>query len=163
MLNLLKKLLAGKPASQVAAVPAEFPAYVDKAIQLITASSGQLEDGELLGLFVAAGIPETEATELVVFLPIAFCRHALTNVKWPDYYVECISEHQQQKVSYDSNLRYGAIQHALRAYLAGDYQQGDYYKIAGRCASFHALNTLLLKHPGAKLADLKVTPEHILR
>ena len=161
MLNLLKKLLAGKSAPQAAALPAEFPAYVDKAIQLITASSGQLEDDELLGLFVAAGIPETEAIELLLFLPTAFCRHMPPQVGWPSYYVEYISEAKQVEIPYSSNLRFLAIQESMNSYLAGNFNQEDFLKIAGRNASYKALNQLLLA--GGKLENAEVSPEYVVR
>jgi hypothetical protein len=161
MLTFLKKLFAGKAAPKATAVPADFPAYAEKAIRLITAGSGQFEDDKLIGQLVAVGIPEMEATELLLFLPTAFCRHMLPQVDWPTYYVEYISEAKQIEIPYSENLRFLAIQEAMNAYLAGDFTQEDYLKIAGRSASFKSLNQLLLA--GGKLENAEVSPEYVVR
>ena len=163
MKQFFKKLFGNTPPVQETDVLAEFSSHATKAIALLTQGTGQLEDDEIIDLLLANGIPHHEATELLLFLPIAFCRHLLTQVKWPDYYIEYVSEQQQQQILYRDNPRYEIIQYALKAYLAGNFRREDYHKISGRCASFHALNTLLLQYPGTKLEELKVTPEHILR
>ena len=161
--NFFKNLFGNPSTISTAIVPAEFSGYASKAIALLANSHGQLEDDEIITLLLAHGIPHHEATELLLFLPIAFCRHLLSRVKWPDYYIEYVSEQQQSYVFYRDNPRYEIIQQALTTYLAGDFRREDYHKISGRCASFHAFNTLLLQYPGTKLEEMKVTPEHILR
>ena len=133
------------------------------AIQLIAASNGQLEDEELQVLFVAKGIPETEATELLLFLPTVFCRHMLPQVAWPTFYVEYISEKEKPQIEYSQNFRYVAMQQAMTAYLASPFTQADFLKIAGRSASFKAINSLLNDNPAANLKDVELTPEYVVR
>ena len=162
MLKLLRSLLAGDQTNSGDSMPSEFPRYTQQAIRLITESHGQLEDEQLLSLFEANGIPPKEAVELLLFLPQAFCRRFLSVVKWPDYYLEYVSEKKSIKRFYTDNERYTVILNALQTYIAGDFIQSDYYKIAGRSASFHSLNQLLLDNPGRKLAEAIVSPEIII-
>ena len=144
-----------------ASAPAEYLAYATQAISLLTESDGQLEDAQLIDLFLANGIPQREATELLLFLPVAFCRNLLPQLKWHDYYWEYLSDEKQIKRRYADNERYSIIQKALENYLAGDFTKADYHKIAGRSASFHALNELLLANPGRKFTEVIVTPETV--
>ncbi len=143
-------------------VPAEFPSYATRAINLLTNSDGQLEDAQVVDLFLTNGIPQREATELLVFLPVAFCRNLLPQMKWHDYYWEYISDKKQIKRQYTDNERYNLIQKALENYLAGDFTKADYNKIAGRSASFHALNQLLLDNPDRELTEISITPETVV-
>ncbi|MBF9142031.1 hypothetical protein [Hymenobacter properus] len=163
MLNFIRKLFISKPAPKADAMSAEFPAYADKAIQLIATSNGQLENKELLGLFTTAGIPETEATELLLFLPTAFCRHMLPKVAWPAYYVEYVSDKDQKQVQYADNLRYLAMQAAMMRYLTTPFEQADFLKIAGRSAAFKTINSLLKDHPAFSPEDVELTPEYVVR
>lgn len=127
----------------------------------MTNSNGQLEDEEVVKLFCMNSIPRDEAIELLLFLPDAFCRHMLPQIDWPSYYVEFVSQEKQIQIQYSENPRFLAIQEAMASYLAGDFTQADFLKIAGRSASFKALNQLLLA--GGKLENAEVAPEHIVR
>jgi len=142
-------------------MPPAFADYARRAIALLAGSSGELEDEEVIGLFCANAIPHAEATELLLFLPDAFCRHMIPQIAWPAYYVEYISEQNQKQIQYADNSRFLTIQRAMHAYLAGDFEQTDFLKLAGRSASFKALNQLLLA--GGKLANADVTPAYIVR
>ena len=162
MLRFLRSLFTSRQTNSVDSMPAEFYWYTQQAIRLITESHGQLEDEQILSLFEKNGIPPKEAIELLLFLPQAFCRHLLSKVAWPDYYLEYVSEVKSIKRFYADNKRYGVILSALQAYLAGEFMQADYYKIAGRSASFHSLNQLMLDNPSRNLAEAIVTPETII-
>ncbi|TVT38319.1 hypothetical protein FNT36_19155 [Hymenobacter setariae] len=142
--------------------PNGFAGYADLAIRLITDSNGQLEDGQIIALLEANGIPRTEAVELLLFLPMAFCRHLLPIINWPDHYFEYISKEKQIKHLYSDNQRYTIIQKALLHYLAGNFTNADYYKIAGRSASFHSINQILLANPERKISEVLVTPETVI-
>lgn len=142
-------------------VPIEFPLYTDKAILLITNSNGQLEDVQVLDLFVTNSIPHKEAIELLLFLPTAFCRHMLSQLDWLVYYIEQTATDKNREVTYASNARYIAIQDALSRYLAGNFTQKDYLKVAARDASFKSLNQLLAN--GGRLEDAIISPEIIIR
>lgn len=159
--NFFKTLFGSKPNAEANAIPPGFSAYASTAIQLVANSETSLKDEELISLLCANAIPHNEATELLLFLPVAFCRHMLPQIEWPAYYVRHISESKQIKVQYSENPRFLAIQGAMAIFLAGDFKQADFLKIAGRSASFHVINKLLLD--GGKLEDISVTPEHVLR
>jgi hypothetical protein len=77
MLKRLKSIFKGIQSTSNISIPDAFAVYVDQAIYLITNSTGQLEDKQIITLLEAHGIPRSEATELLLFLPIAFCRHLL--------------------------------------------------------------------------------------
>jgi hypothetical protein len=163
MLNFIKRVFERQALPKAAVIPADFPAYASKAIRLIASSNGELKDGELVSLFTAKGIPQIEATELLLFLPTAFCRHMLPNVAWPAYYIDYISEDTQHKVPYSANLRYTAIQEAMSAYLAGNFRQEDFLKIAGRSASFKAIKSLLNDSPAFNPEDVEIASEYVVR
>ncbi|GAB3851062.1 hypothetical protein GCM10028822_17280 [Hymenobacter terrigena] len=142
-------------------MPIEFPAYTRRAIALVANSNGHLEDEEVVNLFCANSIPRDEAIELLLFLPDAFCRHMLPQVDWPSYYVEFVSQEKQIQIQYSDNPRFLAIKEAMTSYLAGDFKQADFLKIASRSASFKALNQLLIA--GGKLENADIAPEYIVR
>lgn len=145
-----------------ASVPAEFPVYATWAINLLISSDGQLEDAQVIDLFLANGIPHQEAIELLLFLPVAFCRNMLPQMQWHNYYWEYISDKTQAKHLYANNEHYSIIQGALENYLAGDFTQADYLKIAGRSASFRAINQLLLDNPDQELTEISIAPETVI-
>ena len=148
-------------ASNITAMPTEFPSYAKKAVQLLAASHGQLEDTQVVDLFIANSIPHEEAIELLLFLPTAFCRHMMPQINWPLYYIEQDITGTLTEVYYIENSRYTAIKITLMHYLAGDFTQQDYLKIAGRNASFKALNKLMLN--GGLLENASISPEVIIR
>jgi hypothetical protein len=151
-----------KSAPNAASVPVEFPVYATRAINLLANSDGQLEDAQVIDLFLANGIPQREATELLLFLPVAFCRNMLPQMQWHNYYWEHLSDKKQIKHLYADNERYCLIQRALENYLAGDFTQADYLKIAGRSASFRAINQLLMDNPDRELTEISITPETVV-
>jgi hypothetical protein len=157
-----QRLLQQSPSSNGTPIPIEFANYAANAIQLLTAADIQITDEQIISLFSTNNIPHKEAVELLLFLPIAFCRNLLPQIDWPNYYWEYISERKRIKHLYAENKRYKAIQEALQDYLAGNFTKTDYHKIAGRSASFHAINQLLLDNPTRKLAEVLVTPETII-
>jgi hypothetical protein len=157
MFKRLKSIFKNKRSA-----PDAFASYADQAIRLIAESNGQLEDKQIITLLEAGGIPNTEAIELLLFLPVAFCRHLLPTITWHNHYFEYISKEKQVKRLYTDNQRYLLIQEALQRYLAGSFTKTDYYKIAGRSASFHSINQILLDNPGRKLSEVVVTPETVI-
>jgi hypothetical protein len=109
MLQFLRSLFTSKQTESANSIPVEFPRYTQQAIRLITESNGQLEDAQILSLFEKSGIPLKEAVELLLFLPQAFCRHLLSEINWPDYYLEYVSEAKSVKHFYADNKRYVVI------------------------------------------------------
>ncbi len=83
-------------------------------------------------------------------------------MQWHNYYWEYISDKKQIKRLYADNERYIIVQRALEDYLTGDFTQADYLKIAGRSASFRAINQLLLNTPDRELTEISITPETVV-
>lgn len=162
MMRKLFKSLFPTERRALATIPTAFPVYTKQAIRLIIASNGQLTDGQLLALFAENQIPASEAVELLLFLPVAFCRHLLPQIQWPAYYFEYRSAGKSSKKTYAANKRYEIMGAVLRAGIAGGFKQADYYKLAGRSASFHAINRMLLDDPRRKLAEVLVAPETVI-
>ena len=75
-----QRIFRKRPSSISVPVPVEFPTYAKRAIQLLTDSDGQLEDTQVIDLFISNSIPYKEAVELLLFLPTAFCRHMLPQI-----------------------------------------------------------------------------------
>jgi hypothetical protein len=159
--NFFKKLFGSSSSELVNTMPAEFPAYASNAIALLSNSNGQLENQEIMDLFTAEGIPKAEAAELLLLLPTAFCRHMLPRVAWPDHYYEVLSKEKRIRVRYNESPRFLAVQAAMHSYLAGEFTQADFLKIASRSAAFKAINELLTNNPGFKPEDVELTPEYV--
>lgn len=163
MKNFFKKLFGSASTELVDTIPVEFPAYASNAIALLANSNGQLENEDVTGLFTAAGIPKAEAAELLLFLPTAFCRHMLPRVAWPDHYYEVVSKEKRIRIRYNENPRFLAVQAAMLSYLAGEFTQADFSKIASHSAAFKTMNQLLTANPEFKPEDIEFTPEYVVR
>ncbi|WP_375418751.1 hypothetical protein [uncultured Hymenobacter sp.] len=159
MIKFIRSLFS-KPRSSES-LPLDYPSYIRNAVTVVTNTNGQLEDEELINLFVENGIPRNEATELLLFLPTAFCRHLLPLVDWPTYYCEQTASNKNIKIEYADNPRFVAIQNVTAETYASVFEQGNVVKIAGRSASFKAINNLL--NDGGRLEDVAVSPEYVIR
>lgn len=154
-------LFGKKQVPSLSKMPAEFLQYTEKAIRVVTSSNGQLEDEELIALFIEQGIPYKECIELILFLPSAFCRHMLPQVDWPNYYCEQLSSNNTLEIRYADNLRYQVIKTALSDFLKSSFTQEDFLKIAGRDAAFKSINQLL--NAGGKIENVLVSPDIVIR
>jgi hypothetical protein len=135
-------------------VPNEFDAWVRNSFGLLGSLGKQMENGEAVAFLVSHGIPESEAIEIILFVPIAFCRQLLPQVNWPAEYTEFKNSKQVEK-RFSENLRYTIIQGEVNAYWANAPTKEVILNIAGRSAEFQAINNLLLK--GGSLEDVAVS------
>lgn len=134
-------------------VPNNFNLWVKKSIGLL-GSLGKLMDNESASDFlISHGIPENEAIEIVLFVPIAFCRKLLPKVKWPQEYIE-VKNHNQVEKLFSDNPRYLIIEAEVNTYWGTNPKKEVILNIAGRSAEFKAINDLLLK--GGQLEDIQM-------
>lgn len=143
-------------------IPDNFKELTEKAIEFIGRDSKNMENEELLDYLISKGIPDFEAGELIIFLPIAFIRKMLFEVKWLPNYYDVYSEKKKIKRKYSDNMRYKIIERETERYWNSASYNEYVLNIAGRSAEFHAINDLLLNH-GEKLVDMELTETCIIR
>ncbi|MDF2193458.1 hypothetical protein [Paraflavitalea sp. CAU 1676] len=161
-MSFFKSLFTNKPIKDnfPIEVSAEFPQYVKKAIQLL-GEQGVLENEAVFELFTANGIPGKEATEIFLFLPIAFVRHLLPDFNWKDSYLEFYSKKKQIERKYSETKAYLIIHEVTQQYFQNSPVKETVFKIAGRSSEFDAINQFL--HNGGKLEDGELSLTVIMR
>lgn len=142
-------------------IPDNFRELTVRAIDLIGRDSKKMENEELREHLISNRFPDFEAGELIIFLPIAFCRKMLPELNWlPDYF-DFYSEKKKVKRRYKNNSRYRIIEEETETYWNRNPSKDFVLSIAGRSAEFHAINQLLID--GGKLEDVKLTESYIVR
>jgi len=136
----------------------DFSIAVQKSIDLLASCGGS--DGECVEHLVRAGINREHAVEIVLFLPIAFCRRFLPKVNWPSEYIEHVQQNNPIAKRYADNHLYRIIEEETNFYWQNP-QKSIVLNVAGRSAEFHAINNLLLE--GGKLEDIRLTEVHIIK
>jgi len=143
-------------------MPNDFRRLTTIAIELIGgADSKKMENEELCEYLISKGLPEFEASELILFLPTAFCRKLLPELDWPTDYFDYYSENKKIRNKYQDNPRYVVINQETEAYFNGDSLNHVVLNIAGRSAEFNAINQLL--QSGGKLENVGLTETLIIR
>ena len=164
-MGFLKSIFGkNKPSEEVSGtspVPKNFNQLTKKAIELIGRDSLEMENDQLVDYLVSNGIPEHEAIELYLFLPTAFTRKLLPDVKWIPYYVDYYSETNKIKRNYQDNLRYKIIEQETNLYWNNKPNNEYILNIAGRSSEFHAINKLL--NDGGKLENARLVEATIVR
>ncbi len=139
----------------------EFDSYVKKSITLIGTEGKGLENDKLVELLVNSGIPELEAIEIMLFLPVAFCRKLLPQINWHPDYVDFYAEDKQIKRLYNDNPRYIIIQSLTEKYCNERPDKNIIMNVAGRSAEFKSINRLLLN--GGQVKDIDVSQTFVIR
>lgn len=160
-MTFFKTLFARKESSQK--LTRGFRDHVEKAINLLADTNSNLDNGQFMELLVDNGINKYEATEIFLFLPIAFVRLWLTDVKWFDTYIEYFSEQKQVERKFSETPSYKVISDVAKHYFQNSPSRNTVLKIAGRSAEFHAINKLLLDNPDSKLKEIEFSPTVIIR
>src|SRR5918993_4892405 len=142
-MNFIKKIFKSK-LDQTPELDKEFNSYVKKSITLIGTKGQELEDDKLVELLVCNGIPEFDAIEIMLFLPVAFCRKLLPEVKWHPDYVDYYAENRQITRFYKDNPRYLIIQSETEKYWTLGPDKDIMLRVAGRSAEFKSINQLLV-------------------
>lgn len=142
-------------------INSNFHSFVRKSIPIIGSEGRSMDDPELIKLLSRHEIPEEDAIEIVLFVPTAFTRRIITEVSWPNYYLDYYSERKQIKKRYRDNPRYLIIEAETVVFLNSKPGGEIIINIAGRSAEFKAINQLLQN--GSKIEDIQVSPCFIVR
>lgn len=142
-------------------IPKNFNQLTKKAIELIGRGSREMENDALLDHLISNGIPELEAIELFLFLPTAFTRKMLPDLKWLPTYIDHYSESKQAKRKYKENIRFQIMVQETNNYWNNNPDNEFVLNIAGRSSEFHVINNLL--NDGGELENIKMTETQILR
>jgi hypothetical protein len=126
-------------------------------------SETSLSDAELFDAFMKNGIPKDDATEILLFLPIAFVRQMLPGLQWLRGYTEIDGHKNQVQKRYADSGVYQIIFSIAEKYIQTSPGTDNIIKLAGRSAEFHAIITLLLDNPNTKLDEIKLTETFIVR
>ena len=140
-----------------------FRAQVEKAIHLLANANPNLDNQQFMELLINNDIGKQEATEIFLFLPIAFVRQWLTDVNWLQTYIEYFSEQKQIERKFSETPSYEVISGVTKNYFQNSPSSDVVLKIAGRSAEFHAMNKLLLNNPDSKPQEIEFSPTVIMR
>ena len=128
---------------------------IDIAIQTIIEKLGAASDEEILTA-LCAQMQKSDAIEIFIFLPIAFCRLLLPNIDFLDEYYEDNRDDNGQKLrKFSETESYLVVLDSSSRYFLSQPTSENILKIAGRSGEFHAINNLLNK--GNKLENLRMT------
>lgn len=155
-----KKTILNSPEAPLSPVFAEQVKY---AISLLSNEEGSISDEEVLKLFDDHKIAPREAVEICLFLPIAFVRHWLPNLNWPDSYQELIDEEKFIEKKYSKTLSFKIIWEVTNSYFQDSPSSETVIKIGGRSAEFHAINQLLNDNDGDELENIQLAQTVIIR
>ena len=159
-MTFFKTLFAGKKSQPTPS--SDFSAQVEKAIRLLASANVDLDNEQFMRLLVDNGINKLDATEIFLFLPIAFVREWLTDMNWGDTYIEYFDEHKQIERKFSETTSYKIINTVAQNYFRNSPDRDTVLKIAGRSAEFHAINKLLNDNPKAELKEVKLSPPMIM-
>ncbi len=132
-----------------------FRSNIDIAIQTIIEKEGSASDEEMLTALYAQ-MQKSDAIEIFIFLPIAFCRLLLPNIDFLDEYYEDNRDGNGQKLrKFSETESYQVVLELSSRYFLSKPGSESIVKIAGRSGEFHAINELLNK--GNKLEGLRMS------
>jgi hypothetical protein len=133
----------GKPDPNM---PENFADLVGKAIPIIGIAGAGKSDQDVVTLMVEDGIPEKEAIEIILFLPLAFTQLILSEVEWSVYYFESYTERGQTKMKATENPRLMTMYKVILQYCKGVPDRSCIGAIAWRNFMFRLLTTQLDKN-----------------
>lgn len=142
-------------------IPTDFEILVEKSIGLIGTSEDGLDNEGLHQHLIKNGIPEQEAEEIIIFLPVAFCKKLLPELNWQPNYIEYYSKRNQVKKKYSENGRFIIIEKITEEYWGNNPNRDIVMRVAGWSAEFNAINQLL--NDGGKLEDVVLTESYVIR
>ena len=140
-----------------------FKKNIQKAIKLLLNSNNSPTDEMVLDLFQKNGINQVDSVEILLFLPIAFCRRLFNHLNWQATYIEQQGENNQIEKKFIDSESFQIIWQETEKYFQNLPVSANIIRIAGRSAEFNALNDLLLRNPEAKAEDIVLSKIHIVR
>lgn len=159
----LKSIFSNRQKNGDKNFSADFDQQVRKAIHLFDNRDDLITDEDVVTHFTKSGIGQLEATEILLFLPVAFVRQWLSTVTWPDTYLECNDGKRNVEKKYLDTEAYQIIWQVTTAYFNGNPNKDTVLKIGGRSAEFNAINQLLHDNPSSKLEEIKVSQTVFIR
>lgn len=141
----------------------QFHNWVKTSINLIGSKEGwEMGDGELHRCLIQNGILENDAWEIIIFLPIAFCRKMFPEINWlPEYEETSYSKTKKIKRRYKENRRYVIIEEESNIYWNENPEKEVLLNIVKRSAEFNAISKLL--KDGGTIDDIMLTRTCIIR
>ncbi|HEY9048525.1 MAG TPA: hypothetical protein VIN08_21610 [Ohtaekwangia sp.] len=161
--RFINAIAKNKYGKSTPGVNPEFNNWVRKGIEVLGDVNNHKENNRLVDDFVAMGIPEEDAADIVIFLPVSFCRKLLSEVKWLPEYIDMLQDGTQIRKSYSQNLRYRMIERETKMYFNNNAEKEVILNIAGRSAEFRLINKLLLENAEANLKDIRLTETVFIR
>ena len=135
-------------------IPNDFGLWVKKSIGVLGSLGKIMDDRAAAELLISHGVSEREAMNIVTFVPIAFVRKLLPQIKWPISYIEARGERRVEKL-FSNNRRYSIVEKETNAYWTENPKKEIVLNVAGRSAEFQAINNLVLQ--GGRLEDIQLT------
>lgn len=117
-----------------------------------------LTESDIYGRLLAAGANEETAGHLTVFVPAIMTRLMLREIHFPEEYVEMVADGTSISRKLSEDQLYRLIETELIKMVEKGMSPDGIITIAGRAAEFNAVNDLMIKQPGGKLKDIKLTP-----
>jgi hypothetical protein len=124
-------------------MPANFGGMVEKAISIIGTTGAGQPDQSVVDLLIEANIPEKEAIEIILFLPLAFTQLILPEVDWAAYYFESYSESGRTRMNVSENPRLLTMYSVIIQYCKGTPDRDCIGAIAWRNFIFRLLTKKL--------------------
>ncbi|HEV7229841.1 MAG TPA: hypothetical protein VGO45_00850 [Bacteroidia bacterium] len=118
----------------------KFAADAQHALKLMAKVHATATEEDLLELFISEGIEEKHAIEIIVFLPIAFCRRMITTVSWKDEYIEIPQNGAPLKKKFRDNEYYRIIYVMVDKYFSESPKRDVVLGISEMSAEFVAFN-----------------------
>jgi hypothetical protein len=117
-----------------------FTSNIDIAIETIIEKEGSAPDEEILKALFSK-MSRNDALEILIFLPIAFCRLLLPNIDFLDEYYEfTYGETGQRLRIFSETIPYNIVLASAARYFSARPRGENILKIAGRSSEFHAIN-----------------------
>jgi hypothetical protein len=151
-----------KPADQALELEPVTQEEFDSALMALV-QHDTLETEEVIAEMIRHGIREDKATELYLFVPVAFCRRFIPDADYLDEYVDYYGERKQLIRSFKANQFYSQIVAYTEAYFNHNPQQKVVLNVAGVSAEFHAMNSLLSANNKASIKEIQFVPLYIIR
>lgn len=142
-------------------VPSNFRELTKEAIFLMGNDSVNMNNEEVFKYMVSEGIPEFEAEEILLFLPVAFCRKMLPELDWSPHYFDSFSNGTKTKLKFENNARFQIMQEVTESIWDKISDEKFTLNIVGRSSEFNAINQLL--HNGGSLEDISVITMQVNR
>jgi hypothetical protein len=137
-------------------LPPDFSRQIRAVFNLVGGVGKTMEDMELLEYLVKNGTNYVAAKEIVIFLPITFVRCLLTEVNWPETFLENTVKAEIIERRFSETESYQIVMEETKKYFFNDPDRDIILNIAGRSSEFGVINQLLLDNPATEIKDVQI-------